>query len=185
MLFCPRYSFLGAVWQRCIFSRSQGCMVEREHPHSQIHWLENSSFAACSPLLWILNLMEALWTPDSFLLKSAYLSYPVAVKSLQSCPTLWCRGLSLAISQSLPKFMFVASVMPSSHLILWRPLLLLPSVFPSIRDFSNEMSVCIRWPKYCSFNFSMSPSSEYSGLSYFGIDWFDLLAVQGTLKSLL
>ena len=75
--------------------------------------------------------------------------------------------------------------MPSSHLILCRPLLLLPSVFPSIRFFSTESVLCIRWPKYWSFSFSISPSNEYSGLISFRTDWFDLLAVQGTLKSLL
>ena len=75
--------------------------------------------------------------------------------------------------------------MPSNHLILCRPLLLLPSIFPSIRVFSNESALCIRWPKYWSYSFSISPSNEYSGLISFRIDWFDLLAVQGTLKSLL
>ena len=94
-------------------------------------------------------------------------------------------SLSLTISRSLPKFMSIASVMPSSHLILWRPLLLLPSLFPCIRDFSNESAVHIRWPKYCSFNFSISPFDEYSRLISLKIDWFDLLAVQGTLRSLL
>ena len=75
--------------------------------------------------------------------------------------------------------------MPSNHFILCRPLFLLPSIFPSIRVFSAESVLCIRWPTYWSFNFSISPSNEYSGLIYFRIDWFDLLAVQGTLKSLL
>ena len=75
--------------------------------------------------------------------------------------------------------------MPSNHLILCHPLLLLPSIFPSIMVFSNESVLCIRWPKYWSFSFSISPSNEYSGLISFRIDWFDLLAVQGTLKSLL
>ena len=79
-------------------------------------------------------------------------------------------SLSLTIFQSLPEFMFIASVMPFSHLILWHPLLL-PSIFPSIRDFSNEFSVCIRWPKYWSFSFSINPSSEYSGLISLKIDW--------------
>ena len=83
---------------------------------------------------------------------------------------------------SLPKFMFIASVLMSSHLILWFPLLLLPSIFPIIRVFSN---VLIRWPKYWSFNFSISPSSEYSGLMSLQSDWFNLFAVQGTFKSLL
>ena len=85
--------------------------------------------------------------------------------------------LSLTISKSLPKFMFIASVMGSNRLIFWHPLLLLPSIFPSIRDFSNESFVCIRKPKYWSF--SINPSSEYSGLISLKIDWFDLLAVQG------
>ena len=93
--------------------------------------------------------------------------------------------LSSAISRSLLKFMSIESVMPSNHLIFCRPLLLLPSVFPSIRVFSNKSALCIRWPDYWSFSFSISPSSEYSGLIFFRIDWFDLLAVQGTLKSLL
>ena len=86
---------------------------------------------------------------------------------------------------SLLKLMSMESVMPSNHLILCCPLLLLLSIFPSIRVFSNESVLCIRWPKYCSFNFSISPSNEYSGLISFRMDWLDLLAVQGTLKSLL
>ena len=88
-------------------------------------------------------------------------------------------------SRSLLKLMCIESVMPSSRLILYHPLLLLPSVFPSIRVFSNESVLCIRWPKYWSFSFSISPSDEYSGLISFRMDWLDLLAVQGTLKSLL
>ena len=100
---------------------------------------------------------------------------------------LWPHGrqasLSLTTPQSLPKFIFIALVMPSSHLILWCPLLLLPSIFPSIRDFSNELAVHIRWPKYWSFN--ISSSNECSGLLSLKTDWFDLFAVQGTLRSLL
>ena len=88
-------------------------------------------------------------------------------------------------SWSLPKLMSIESVMPSNHLILCPPLLLLPSIFPSIRVFSNESVLCIRWPKYWSFSFSIRPSIEYSGLIFFRMDWLDLLAVQGTLKSLL
>ena len=91
--------------------------------------------------------------------------------------------LSFTISWSLLKLMSIESVMPSNHLILCHPLLPLPSVFPSIRVFSNESALRIRWPKYWSF--SISPSNEYSGMISFRIDWFDLLAVQGTLKSLL
>ena len=85
----------------------------------------------------------------------------------------------------LLKLMSIKPVMPSNHLILCHPLLLLPSIFPSIRVFSSESVLCLRWPKYWSFSFSISPSNEYSGLISFRIDWLDLLAVQGTLKSLL
>ena len=92
-------------------------------------------------------------------------------------------SLSFTISWSLLKVMSIESVMPSNHLILYHPLLLLPSIFPSIRVFSNESALCIRWPKFWSF--SISPSNEYSGVTFFRIDWFDLLAVQGTLKNLL
>ena len=94
-------------------------------------------------------------------------------------------SLSFTNSQSLLKLMSIESVMPFSRLILCYPLLLLPSVFPSIRVFSNELALRIRWPKYWSFSFNISPSNEYSGLISFRMDWFDPLAVQGTLKSLL
>ena len=94
-------------------------------------------------------------------------------------------SLSITNSRSLLKPMSIELVMPSNHLILCHPLLLQPYIFPSIRIFSNESVLCIRWPKYCSFSFSISPSNEYSGLISFRMDWFDLLAVQGTLKSLL
>ena len=94
-------------------------------------------------------------------------------------------SLSITNSRSLPKPMSIESVMPSNHLILCRSLLLLPSIFPSIRVFSNESALCIRWPKYWSFSFSISTYNECSGLISFRIDWFDILAVQGTLKSLL
>ena len=87
-------------------------------------------------------------------------------------------SLSFTISRSLLKLMAVESVMPSNHLIFCHPLLLLPSIFPSIRVFSNELALQIRWPKYWSFSFSISPSNEYSGLTSFRIDWLDLLAVQ-------
>ena len=94
-------------------------------------------------------------------------------------------SLSYTISQSLLKLISIESVMPSNHLFLCRPLLLLPSIFPNPRGFSNESALRIRWPKYWSFSFSTSPSNEYSGLISFRIDWFDLPAIQGTLKSLL
>ena len=103
--------------------------------------------------------------------------------------TPWTAGrqasLSVINSWSLLKFMSIESVMPSHHLILCHPLLLLPSILSSIRVFSNESALSIRWPKYWSFSFNISPSNEYSGLISFRIDWLDLLAVQGTLKSLL
>ena len=107
------------------------------------------------------------------------------------CSTLQSRGLqhtsslSFTNSQSLLRFMSIESVMLSNHLILCQPLLLLPSIFPGIRVFSNELALPIRWPKYWSFSFSISLSNEFSGLISFRIDWFNLLAFQGTLKSLL
>ena len=111
---------------------------------------------------------------------------------VQSCLTLatpWNAArqasLSFTISQNFLKLILNESVMPSNHLILWRPLLLLPSIFPSSSVFSNESALCLRWPKYWSFSFSISPSNVYSGLISLRIDWFDLLDVQGTLKSLL
>ena len=102
--------------------------------------------------------------------------------------TLWTvagqASLSITNSWSLPKLMSIESVMPSNHLILCHPLLPMPSIFPSIRVFSNESALHIRWPKCCSFSFNISPSNEHPGLITFRIDWLDLLAVQGTLKSL-
>ena len=109
----------------------------------------------------------------------------------QSCPTLCnpmglCQAsLSIANSWSLLKLMSIESVTPSNHLNLCHPLLLLPAIFPSIRVFSNALAFCIKWPKFWSFSFSISPSNEYSGLISFRMDWLDLFAVQGTLKSLL
>ena len=94
-------------------------------------------------------------------------------------------SLSITNSWGLFKLMSIELVMPSNHLILCHPLLLLPSVFPSIRAFSYESALCIRWPKYWSFSFNINPSNEYSGLLFFRMDWLDLLAVQGILKSLL
>ena len=117
----------------------------------------------------------------------------VAVVQLLSCAQLFVTpwtavclaSLSFTTSQSLLKLLSIESVMPSNHVILCHPLLLLPSVFTSIRVFSNESALCIKWLKHWSFSFSIRTSSEYSGLLSFKIDWFDLLAVQGSLKSLL
>ena len=109
----------------------------------------------------------------------------------QSCPTLCdpmnysMPGLPITNSWSLLKLMSIKSMMPSSHLILYRPLLLLPSIFPSIRVFSNESLLCSRWPNNWSFSFNINPSNDYSGLISFRMDCLGLLAVQGTLKSLL
>ena len=106
---------------------------------------------------------------------------------VQLFPTPWTAALQASlyftVSQSLLRLMYIESVMPANHLILCCPLLLLPSIFPSIRVFSNELTLWIRWPMHGSF--SISPSNEYSGLISFRIDWFDLLEVQGTLNSLL
>ena len=109
-----------------------------------------------------------------------------SLSCVQLCHSMDCSmqaSLSFTVSQSLLKFMSIESVMPSNNLILCHPLLLLPSIYPSIRVFSNESAHHIRWPKYRSF--SISPSNEYSGLISFRIDWFDLLVVQGTLRNLL
>ena len=113
----------------------------------------------------------------------------VAQSCLTLCNPMDCAACqaspSITNSRSLLKLMSIESVMPSNHLILCRPLLLLPSIFPSIRVFSNESVLCIRWPKYWSFSFNISPSNEHPGLISFRMDWLELLAVQGTLKSLL
>ena len=118
---------------------------------------------------------------------TSVLSKDFSSVQLLSCVRLFARQASLSItnSQSLPKLMSIESVMPSNHLILCHPFLLLPSVFPSIRVFSNQSALRIRWPKYWSFSFNISPSNEHPGLISFRMDWLDLLAVQGTPKSLL
>ena len=111
------------------------------------------------------------------------------ISRVQLLATPWTAArqasLSITNSRTLLKLMSIESVMPSNHLILCHPLLLLPSIFPSIKVFSNESALHIRWLKYWSFSFSINPSNEYSGLVSFRMDWLDLLAVQGTLKSLL
>ena len=142
----------------------------------------------------------ALQFPQHHLLKRLYFLHFVLLLPLsccccsltQLCPTLqhpWTTfhqaSLSFPISRSLLKLMYIESVMPSNHLILCRPLHLWLSIFPSIRVFSTESALQIRWPKYWSFSFNISPLNEYSGLISFRIDWFDLLAVQETLRNLL
>ena len=133
---------------------------------SFISILQFAEYRSFTSLLFIVQLPSHIWLFET--------------PWTEACQT----SLSLTISWSLPKFIFIASEMPSSCLILWCPLLLLPSIFPSIRDFSNESSVCIRWPEYWSFSLSISPSSEYSGLISLKIDQFGLFAVQGTFRSL-
>ena len=112
----------------------------------------------------------------------------VAQSCLTLCDPMDCSTPGFPVYHQPPKLlklMSITLVMPSSHLILCHPLLLLPSIFPSIRIFSDESVLCIKWPNYWSFSFSISPSNEYSGLISFRMDWLNLLAVQGTLKSLL
>ena len=120
------------------------------------------------------------------------INYCCRCSAAKLCPALvtpWTAArqapLTITNSRSLLKLMPIESVMPSNHLILCRPLLLLPSIFPTIRVFSNESALHIRWPKYWSFSFSISPSNEYSGLISFRANWFDHLSVQETLKSLI
>ena len=149
----------------------------------------------CSPPCQMTNI-QCCRLVFPFLLKDRFHTvsswYIIVVRSL-SCVqlfgalwtvALWASGASLSfiISWSLLKLMSIESLMPSNHLISCRPLLLLASIFPSIRVFSNELALHIRWPKYWSFSFSISPPHQYSGLIYFRIEWFDLLAVKGTLK---
>ena len=141
-----------------------------------------------------------VYSPCLFTLSSLHMYFCVQISLFyeddclvpQSCPTLQdpmnaaCQAfLSLTISHSLFKLVSIESMMPSNHLILCHPLRVLPSVFPSIRVFPNELALCIRWPKNWSFSFSVSLSSVYSGLISLRIDWFDLHVVQGTLKNLL
>ena len=127
------------------------------------------------------------WTSQLTQLMYQFISRLLSCVQLFAAPWTAAPQASLSItnSWSLLKLMFIELVMPSSHLTLCCPLLLPPSIFPSIRVFSNESVVHIRWPKYWSFSFSISPSNEYSGLISFRMDWLDFLAVQGTLKSLL
>ena len=144
-------------------------------------------------LIYIYEIYISIYIWDIYIY--IYMRYIYIVVVVQSLSHVWLfvtpwtaahqASLSLTIFQSLFKLVSIESMMPSNHLILCCLLLLLPSIFPSIRGFSNELALCIRWPKYWSFSFSISPSNEYSGLISFIIDWLDLLAVQGTLKSLL
>ena len=154
--------------------------------HTGLNWCEDSS-EQCKE--------RNLFSTDTYLAGHIQLtSHKVLAIIVQSLSCVWffatpwtqhARLPSFAVSQSLLKFMSIESMLLSNHLLLCHPLLLPPSIFPSIRVFSNESALHIRWPKHWSFSFSNSPSNEYSGFMSFRIDWFDLLVVQGTLKSLL
>ena len=139
-------------------------------------WLNRLNMRTCNQII-----VPSIWTSPNAVVQS------LSHVSLFATPwtTALQASLSITDSWSLLKVMSIESVMPSNHLILCHPLLLLPSIFPSIRVFSNESVLCIRWPKYWNFSFSISPSKDYSGLISFRMDWLNLLAVQGTLKSLL
>ena len=129
------------------------------------------------------------WSINSWVIKQLVSQSVELLSHVWLFATPWttaCQAsLSITNSRSPPKPMSIESVMPSNHLILYRPLLLLPSIFPSIRVFSNESALRIRWPEYWGFSFNIIPSSEHPGLISFRMDWLDLLAIQGTLKSLL
>ena len=142
------------------------------------------------PSLWVIPVHQP-WAPVSCIEPglAIYFSSVQSLSCVQLFVATWsaaCQAfLSIVNSQGPPKPMSIESVMPSNHLILWHPLLLLPSIFPSIRVLSKESVFRIRWPKNWSFSFNISPSKEHPGLNSFRMDWLDLLAVQGTLKSLL
>ena len=138
--------------------------------------------------LWLIKTLHLSKSQFPYLWNGNQFISVQSLSNVQLFVTPWtaaCQAsLSITNSQTPPKPMSIESVMPSNHLILCCPLLLLPPIFPSIRVFSNESALCIRWPKYWSFSFSISPSNEHPGLIFFRMDWLDLLAVLGTLKCL-
>ena len=146
-------------------------------------------FLSCPLLLPLTFLTSSYQHPCDYIVSPNQFGSVQSLSSVRifATPRTAARQASLSItnSQSLLKLMSIESAMPSNRLILYHPLLLPPSIFPSIRVFSNESALRIRWPEYWSFSFSISPSSEYSGLISFSMDWLDLLAIQGMLKSLL
>ena len=179
--------FYGSLIQSSVIS-SPLCLVLL---FQQLYFSSNWFFAIVSYFGFIASYSYFISSCSCFIDTFTHLS-PQFSSVAQSCMTLCdvmvCTMPGFPVhhnSQSLLKLMSIESVKPSNHLILCCPLLLLPSIFPSIRVFSNESVLHIRWPKYWSFSFSISPSKEYSGLISFRMDWVDLLAVQGTLKSLL
>ena len=168
------------------------CIYEIYNIYRVITFKLTTYYWTSSLIIWSFQNQRRFY-PLHSTLSSLPNSYVVAVvhslNHVQLFVTPWTAvyqaSLSFTISQSLLKLMTIESMMLSNHLILFPPLLLLPSAFPSIRVFSNESALRIRWPKCWSFNFSISPSTEYSRLISFRIDWLDFLAVQGTLQSLL
>ena len=156
------------------------------YPQKWLIWPVTDSLEATN---WVNNRHPNIRCFLQPLLTQSFQSVQFSRSVISNSATPWtaaCQAsLSIINSQSLLKFMSIKSVMPSNHLVLCHPLLLLPSILPNIRVFSNESALRIRWPKYWSFSFSISPLNEHSGLISFRMDWLDLLAVQGTLKSLL
>ena len=159
------------------------CQFRRLKRHQLDPWIRRSPGGGLashsSSLAWRIPMDRGAWRATVHRVPK---SWPW-LKQLSLAGTAACQAsLTLTVSQSLLKFMPINSVMPSNHLILCCPLLLLPSVFPGIRVFPSESALCIRWPNYWSFSINIHPSSEYSELISFRIDWFDLLSVQGTLQ---
>ena len=138
-------------------------------------------------MIFLINIFKIILLSGFFFYSSVQFSSVQSLSRVRLFATPWIAAhqasLSITNSWSLPKLISIESVMPSNHLILCCPLLLLPSIFPSIRVFPNESALHIRWPKHWSFNFNISPSNVHPGLISFRMDWFNLLAVQGTLKS--
>ena len=158
-----------------------GCCKGFLPPSTWLTYWQSSTKESQTAKIWPLNSIH-----DIFVWHIVVVLLPSLAQLFATPWTAACQASPvLTISQSLPQFNVTASVMPSSHLILWRSLLLLPSIFSNIKDFSSASAICIRWPKYWSFSFSLSPFNKYSGLITLKIDWFDLLAVQGTFRCLL
>ena len=172
-------------WKKFSFSWKLYIKLQRNVTITLIHISQNElqSESCCCLFSLQRKISLSFHKIDTWLFSSVQL---LSFVQLFATPWTAAHQASLFItnSQSPPKPMSIESVMPSNHLILCCPLLLLPSIFPNIRVFSNESALCMRWPKYWSFSFNISPSNEHPGLISFGMDWLDLLAVQGTLKSL-
>ena len=191
----------------CLTSSGQSRNCSAELPRVPVgalkiwgSWSENSLLLASSLIVLDLTLISFLLNFLNMVLNNhlvlelegshtTFIYYILISSVLSDSATPWTAAhqtsLSITNSRSLPKHMSIELAMPSNHLILCYPFLLLPSIFSSIRDLSNESALRIRWPMYWSFSFNISPSNEYSGLISFRVDWLDLLGLQGTLKSLL